>query len=60
MIKKFKSFNPLMVHGKIILQYKVTNRFDRREIVGTEMSEGDTWGFFSFKQLTPNSVDGVN
>ena len=60
MVKKFKTYNSLMAQGNIILQYKIPNKIEMQEIVETDMAEGDTWGFFSFKKLSTNNLLGVN
>lgn len=60
MIKNFKTYNPSMADGSIILQYKVSNKIEGQEIVKTEMADGDTWGFFSFKRLSTDNLLGVN
>ena len=51
MIKKFSIYNPLLNKGKLILQYRIPDLLENQEIVETEMSQGDTWAFFNFKNL---------
>ena len=56
MIKKFKEYIPIMTKGKLILQYKISNQLENQEIVETEMSKGDTYGFFNFKKLLAENL----
>lgn len=56
MIKKFKEYSPIMTNGKLILQYKISNLIENQEIVETDMSIGDTYGFFNFKDLSAENL----
>lgn len=56
MIKKFKEYSPIMTKGKLILQYKISNQLEFQEIVETDMSKGDTYGFFIFKNLLAENL----
>ena len=56
MIKKFKEYSPIMTKGKLILQYKISNHLENQEIVETDMSKGDTYGFFKFKNLLAENL----
>ena len=56
MIKKFKEYSPIMSNGKLILQYKISNLLEMQEIVDTDMSVGDTYGFFNFKKLLAENL----
>ena len=56
MVKKFAKYNPLMSKGKLILQYRIPDLLENQEIVDTEMTEGDTYGFFSFKNLLADNL----
>ena len=56
MIKNFKEYNPLLDKGNLILQYRVPNLIENQEIVDTEMSEGDTYGFFKFKKFSADNL----
>jgi hypothetical protein len=40
-----------MTKGQLILQYRIPDLLENQEIVSTDMSEGDTYGFFQFKNL---------
>jgi hypothetical protein len=56
MIKKFQKYSRELNGGMLILQYKVPNLFEDQEVVSTEMSEGDTYAFFKFKNLSVEKI----
>jgi len=50
MIKNLYHYIPPMVGG-LVLKYKVANQFQREEFVARQMSMGNKWGFFKFREL---------
>lgn len=60
MIKKFEAYNPSLNGGMLMLEYKIPDLLQDIEIVETEMSKGDTYGFFKFKNLTEDWFNIAN
>jgi hypothetical protein len=56
MIKKFNAYSPSLNEGLLMLQYKIPDFFENQEIVRTEMSEGDIYAFFKFKELSSEKI----
>ena len=50
MVKNLNYYIPPLVGG-LVLEYKVEDQFQRQEFVSRQMSMGDKWGFFLFKEL---------
>ena len=50
MIKNLNHYIPPLLGG-LVLEYKVENQFQRQEFVSRQMSMGDKWGFFLFREL---------